>query len=159
MWRGYPLQMCQNLMFWSWKIFKMRVVILNPHPRRHFSPIYILFPKKWWHDCPIFFESTWDRWGHEKNYILSLAVPLQDILPPIWLQIPDLFAFWDIWGIFFQKVERQGKSTQNLCIEPNNLPPNFGTPSMTCWEETRVSKLKFPNITQIWRHFSSRTSL
>ena len=36
------------------------------------------------------------------------------------------------WGLFLKRVERQGKSTQSLCIEVNNLPPNLETPSMTC---------------------------
>ena len=36
------------------------------------------------------------------------------------------------WGLFLKRVERQGKSTQSLRIELNNVPPNFGTPSMTC---------------------------
>ena len=63
----------------------------------------------------------------------------------------DLFAFWRHWGIIFKKVERQGKGAQNLCIEPNNLPPNFWVPGMTLKEETRLSKLK---ISQNYPYFT-----
>ena len=60
---------------------------------------------------------------------------------------------WDIWGIFSKKVELQGKSAQTLCNEPNNVPPNFGSPNITCRKETRVSKLKISQNHAIFTFF------
>ena len=45
-------------------------------------------------------------------------------------------------GDIFKKGRTPGEKCQNLHTELNNVPPNFGAPSMTSLEETRVSKLK-----------------
>ena len=70
--------------------------------------------------------------GQEKNYILSLAVTPPGHISPCMTKNTRFIRILGDWGLFLKRVERQGKSTQSLRIEVNNLPPNFGTPSMTC---------------------------
>ena len=80
---------------------------------------------------PLFFESTLDRWGHEKIIIFyPWRSPPGHIAPNI-TENTGIIRIFGPWGLFFKRVERQGKSAQNLCIEPNNVPPNFTVPSIT----------------------------
>ena len=67
---------------------------------------------------PPFFENTRDRWGHEKINFFPGGTSL-NIFPPERPKIHDLLAFWRIRGIIVNKIERQGKGAQHLCIKPN----------------------------------------
>ena len=95
----------------------MRVVILNPPPRvpkTHFS---MPFCENLIMTCPILFMEQIKCQLYKNNFIFPLAVLRFDIWVVSPLKMSKIKLFFKMWGISQQKVERQGKSFEALCIE------------------------------------------
>ena len=67
--------------------------------------------------CPILFMEQIKCQVYKINFIFPLAILRFDIWVVSPLKMSKIKLFCKMWGISQQKVERQGKSFEALCIE------------------------------------------
>ena len=53
-----------------------------------------------------------------------------------------IIRYFEKWGDFEERVERQGKGAQNVCNEPIEPPLGPWVHSIACYGENHFSKLK-----------------
>ena len=106
---------------------------------------------------PFFWKHNTLR-GSRKLIFLSLAVPPhQHITPWMWVNT-GIIRYFEKWGDFEEKVERQGKGDQNVWNEPIGAPLSPWVHNMACWAEIPFSNLNIFKNHPYFRLFPQRES-
>ena len=118
----------------------MRVVILNQDLRRYFGVFFCFSTGCQCTHAPFFWKDGTST-GSWKNNYFSPGVPLWQHMTPWMRANTGIIRYFEKWGDFEEKVERQGKDDQNVWNEPIDAPLSPWVRSIACWEEIPFSKL------------------